>query len=75
MRKGVQRTSNHRDPESGGRNKFMSLQEERFLGYGYRSPSDYESVKKFSVSSFAERGWQLTRQKDDGWSQSFQLRT
>lgn len=48
-------------------NKYMSLQEERFLGYGYRSPSDYESVKTFYVRSFAERGWQLTRQKDDGW--------
>ena len=51
-------------------NKSRDFNEERFLSYGYHSPLDYESVKRFYLDYFAQRGWQLTKQKDGGWGPS-----
>lgn len=51
-------------------NKYMSLREEKFLGYGYRSALDFGSIKSFYITNLTERGWQLVRQKDGGWGPS-----
>jgi len=51
-------------------NKDRDFNEEKFLGYGYHSTLDYESVKRFYLDYFAQHGWQLTKQKDGGWGPS-----
>ena len=51
-------------------NKFRGLHEEIFLGYGYHSALDYQSVKRFYTNHFNQHGWQLTEQKDGGWGPS-----
>ena len=51
-------------------NKFKNLNGETFLGYGYHSALDYQSVKHFYVNYFAQHGWQVTKQKDGGWGPS-----
>lgn len=48
-------------------NKYKDLRGERFLGYGYNSPADYQTVRDFYLNYFKQTGWQLTNQKDDGW--------
>lgn len=52
-------------------NKYGDLRRERFLGYGYRSGADYQSVKSFYINYFTQHGWQLTNQKDAGWGQPY----
>ena len=44
---------------------------ETFLGYGYRSESDFNTVKKFYLDYFAEQRWQVTGQKEGGWGPSY----
>jgi len=44
-----------------------SFNGETFLGYYYQSTDDYESVKRFYTTYFADHGWILTNQKDGGW--------
>jgi hypothetical protein len=51
-------------------NKFRGLHGEIFLGYGYHSPLDYQSVRRFYTNYFNQHGWQLTKQKDGGWGPS-----
>ncbi|HKY30186.1 MAG TPA: hypothetical protein VJM12_19810 [Pyrinomonadaceae bacterium] len=48
-------------------NKSRDFHEETFVSYGYRSTLDYPSVKQFYLNYFPQNGWQLTKQKDDGW--------
>jgi hypothetical protein len=50
-------------------NKYRDFNEEKFLGYGYHSELDYQSVKSFYVNHLTQHGWQLTEQKDEGWGQ------
>src|SRR5882724_9271275 len=47
--------------------KDRSFNGETFLGYYYQSTDDYESVKRFYKTYFAEHGWVLTKEKDSGW--------
>jgi hypothetical protein len=51
-------------------NKGRSFNGETFLSYDYRSTEDYESVKRFYKTYFAEHGWVLTKEKDGGWGPS-----
>ena len=48
-------------------NKHRDFHEETFVGYGYRSKLDYQSVKRFYLDYFAQNGWVLTEDKTDGW--------
>jgi hypothetical protein len=50
--------------------KYKSLRDERFLGYGYRSPLNYGAITEFYIGNLTERGWQLTKEKDGGWGPS-----
>lgn len=46
--------------------KARDYHEETWVDYGYRSALDYQSVKRFYLDYFAQNGWQLTKEKDDG---------
>jgi hypothetical protein len=50
-------------------NKYRDVHEERFLGYGYHSALDYQSVKSFYINHLTQNGWQITKQKDGGWGE------
>lgn len=50
--------------------KDRDYHEETWLDYGYRSALDYQTVKRFYLDYFAQNGWQLTKEKDDGWGPS-----
>jgi hypothetical protein len=50
--------------------KGRSYNGETFLAYYYQSTDDYESVKRFYTTYFADHGWILTNQKDGGWGPS-----
>jgi hypothetical protein len=50
--------------------KSRDFHDEKFLSYGYHSTLDYQSVKRFYVDYFAQHGWKLNREKDDGWGPS-----
>jgi hypothetical protein len=49
--------------------KYRDFNEQKFLGYGYHSSLDYQSVKSFYMNYFTQHGWQLTNEKDSGWGQ------
>lgn len=51
-------------------NKFKGLHGVTFLGYGYHSALDYQTVKRFYINYFTQHGWQITKQKDGGWGPS-----
>lgn len=44
--------------------------EQKFLSYGYRSDTDYQTVKNFYLSYFRDHGWHLSEEKDGGWGPS-----
>ena len=46
------------------------FREQKFLVYGYRSDTDYRTVKNFYLNYFREHGWQLAEEKDGGWGPS-----
>jgi hypothetical protein len=48
-------------------NKHRDFHEETFVGYGYRSKLDYQTVKRFYLDYFAQNGWVLAEDKNDGW--------
>jgi hypothetical protein len=50
--------------------KYRDYNEEKFLGYGYQSDADYQSVKSFYLKYFNEHGWQIIKEKDGGWGPS-----
>lgn len=47
--------------------KDRDYHQETFLSYSYRSALDYQSVKRFYLDYFAQNGWELKKEKDDGW--------
>lgn len=48
-------------------NKFGDLHRERYLGYGYHSQTDFETVKKFYDSYFAQDDWTPVKNEDSNW--------
>lgn len=48
-------------------NKYKSLHEEKFLGYGYHSQTDFSAVKKFYFAYFAQHGWNFTKEDNGEW--------
>lgn len=47
--------------------KDRDYHEETFMTYGYRSKLDYQTVKRFYLDYFAQNGWVLAEDKNDGW--------
>lgn len=47
--------------------KYKDLHGETFLGYGYHSKADFNSVKSFYVGYFAHHGWNFTKENKGEW--------
>jgi hypothetical protein len=48
-------------------NMSRDFNRETFLDYGYRSNTDYKSVKRFYSEYFSQQGWRVASEKGSGW--------